>query len=101
MPLSTKQIRFFHDEGYLVAENLIPPADLESVIQEMIGRDRYSLEVMTSGPHNCTAKSAMRGCEMRLNMARRLVRAGGSVSSRQSKAPCTDEPDSNFSKRSC
>jgi hypothetical protein len=35
MPLSTEQIRSFHDRGFLVIENLMPVADLQPVIDEI------------------------------------------------------------------
>ncbi len=35
MPLSPEQIGFFHDQGYLLVEDLIPPADLQPVIEEI------------------------------------------------------------------
>jgi ectoine hydroxylase-related dioxygenase (phytanoyl-CoA dioxygenase family) len=35
MPLTAEQIRFFHDQGYLVVQDLIPVADLQPVINEI------------------------------------------------------------------
>jgi phytanoyl-CoA hydroxylase len=35
MPLSSESIRFFHDQGYLVVEDLIPEADLQPVVDEL------------------------------------------------------------------
>ncbi len=35
MPLSPDQIRFFHDQGYIVVEDLIPLADIQPVIDEL------------------------------------------------------------------
>ena len=35
MPLSADQIGFFHDQGYLLVEGLIPPGDLQPVIAEL------------------------------------------------------------------
>ena len=35
MPLSSEQIRFFHEQGYLVVEDLIPLPDFQPVIDEL------------------------------------------------------------------
>ncbi|MCX6929972.1 MAG: hypothetical protein NT154_43180, partial [Verrucomicrobia bacterium] len=35
LPLSAEQVQFFHDQGYLVVEDVIPHEDLQPVIDEI------------------------------------------------------------------
>lgn len=49
-PLSAEQVRFFHDQGYLVIEDLIPVAELQPVIDEITAEiDWRARKLVTKG----------------------------------------------------
>ena len=64
-PMSPAQVRHFHDHGYVVVQDLIPPADLQPVIDELTSEiDKRANALVAAG--DLTRTYAEEGFETRL-----------------------------------
>jgi phytanoyl-CoA hydroxylase len=64
-PMTTEQVRFFHDNGYVVLQDLIPPPDLQPVIDEITSEiDKRAEMLLAAGELKST--HASEGFETRL-----------------------------------